>query len=297
MRYALQMPIVPMVSPPDPAPEAADWYLVRSGEVLVVVDDAPGVARTEEAVGVGWPAVMPDELSQRTDTDPVLLGIAEGRLCWAQGITTGSPAPPGTRWAPLRALGAVLGESEWSVAGRAVQLVEWRRTSAFCGRCSTATIAEPAERVVRCPACGLSAYPRLAPAVIVAVERDDELLLARNASFQGRTFSTLAGFVEPGETLEEAVRREVGEEVGVELGAIRYFGSQPWPFPHSLMVGFRARWAAGEPVPDGVEIAEAAWFGVGNLPELPPALSIARRMIDAWCGEHAGGGERRRPGR
>lgn len=284
-----------MPSPPESAPAAADWYLVRRGEVLVVHDGdgAAGDAAADGTGGVssgaggrGWPAGVPAELSARADTDPVFFGLADGRGCWAQGFEPATPAPPGSRWVPLRALGSVLDEGEWSVAGRAVQLVEWRRTSRFCGRCGTATLPESAERVVRCPACKLSAYPRLAPAVIVAVDRGDELLLARNASFQGRMFSTLAGFVEPGETLEEAVRREVGEEVGVELGAVRYFGSQPWPFPHSLMVGFRAEWAAGEPVADGLEIAEAGWFGPRGLPELPPALSIARRLIDAWLLEH-----------
>ena len=279
-----------MGSAPDPAPADADWYLVRRGEVLVVhdaFDDGPGGGSAESA-HLRWPGVVPAELSSRADTDPVLLGVTDGRVCWAQGVADGSPAPSGTRWIPLRALGALLSEDDWSIAGRAVQLVEWRRTSCFCGRCGTATVADPAERVVRCPACRLSIYPRLAPAVIVAVQRGDELLLARNASFSGRMFSTLAGFVEPGETLEDAVRREVGEEVGVELGEIRYFGSQAWPFPHSLMVGFRAEWSAGEPVADGVEIAEAGWFGVRSLPELPPSLSIARRMIDAWRRERAG---------
>jgi len=290
LRYAWHMPLVAIGSPPDCSPTDADWYLVRRGEVLVVddaSDDGPGGSSAESG-GLHWPGALPAELSSRADTDPVPLGVAEGRGGWAQGVLDDSPAPSGTRWVPLRALGSVLSEGDWSVAGRAVQLVEWRRTSCFCGRCGTATVADPTERVVRCPACKLSTYPRLAPAVIVAVERGDELLLARNASFQGRMFSTLAGFVEPGETLEDAVRREVSEEVGVSLGEIRYFGSQPWPFPHSLMVGFRAEWASGEPVADGVEIAEACWFGVQNLPELPPPLSIARRMIDAWMRERVG---------
>ncbi len=280
-RYAWPMRLVPMLSPPEPAPPSSDWYLVRSGEVLAVGEGSPPTR----------PAGPPPALAASTDTDAVFLGVAGARACWAQGVSEGTPAPPGTRWIPLRALGSMLDEGEWSIAGRAVQLVEWQRTSRFCGRCGAGTAGERGERAMRCPACGLSVYPRLSPAVIVAIERGPELLLARNASFRGRMFSTLAGFVEPGETLEEAVRREVAEEVGVELGAVRYFGSQPWPLPHSLMVGFRAEWAAGDPVADGYEIAEARWFGPGGLPELPPPLSIARRLIDSWVEDQGRGVE------
>jgi len=185
------------------------------------------------------------------------------------------------------ALGASLPADAWVGAGRAVQLVEWRRTTRFCGRCGAPTEVVAGERAVRCPACGLTSYPRLAPAVIVLVRRGRQALLARNARFRGRMFSALAGFVEPGETLEETVRREVAEEVGLQLGALRYFASQPWPFPHSLMVGFFAEWAAGEVAVDGVEIAEAHWFGPEALPDVPPPVSIARRLIDTWVAEVA----------
>lgn len=138
---------------------------------------------------------------------------------------------------------------------------------------------------MRCPACGLLAYPRIAPAVIVLVRRGDEALLARNARFPLPFFSTLAGFAEIGETLEETVAREIREEVGIEVRNPRYFGSQPWPFPHSLMVGFMADWASGELRLDEREIAEARWCRADALPLIPPPVSIARRMIDAWVDE------------
>jgi NAD+ diphosphatase len=160
--------------------------------------------------------------------------------------------------------------------------VEWSRTHRFCGRCGTATEQSPGERAKRCPACGLLAFPRLAPAVITLVERGDEVLLANGVSFGAPTYSCLAGFVEPGENLEEAVRREVGEEVGVQLGDVRYFASQPWPFPHSLMVGFQATWAAGEIEIDPEEIVDAGWFRADAMPLIPPGLSIARWLIDDW---------------
>jgi NAD+ diphosphatase len=181
-------------------------------------------------------------------------------------------------------------ESEWALAGRAVQLAEWARTHRFCGRCGTPTEPSPADRSMRCPSCGLLAYPRLAPAMITLVTRgapgpDQQALLARGVQFRQPMYSCLAGFVEPGESLEQAVVREVREEVSVEIGDVAYRGSQPWPFPHSLMIGFRAVWQSGEIVPDPTEIADAAWFRRDDMPPIPPRISIARRLIDEWLSE------------
>jgi NAD+ diphosphatase len=220
------------------------------------------------------------------------LGLLGGVQCWAfevlgedvsEGRAPSNGALLGTGFCDLRRLWGLVEDEIWVVAGRGVQIVDWDRTHRFCGACGATTEPSPAERSRRCPACGLTAYPRLAPAVIVLVERaDGRALLARNAHFPGPMWSVLAGFVEPGETLEEAVRREVREEVGVEIEQVAYFGSQPWPFPHSLMVGFTARWASGEITVDGDEIAEARWFAAGDLPQIPSPISIARRLIDAW---------------
>jgi NAD+ diphosphatase len=131
-------------------------------------------------------------------------------------------------------------------------------------------------------------YPRISPAVIVLVRKDDEALLARNARFPLPFYSTLAGFVEIGESLEQTVAREIREEAGIEVKDVRYFGSQPWPFPHSLMVGFTARWAGGELRADEREILDARWWRADALPQVPPPLSIARRLIDAWVDEVTG---------
>jgi NAD+ diphosphatase len=181
-------------------------------------------------------------------------------------------------------------EVEWLVAGRAVQLVEWARTHRYCGRCGTATEQQPHERAMKCPACGLLAFPRLAPAMITLVTRgepgpDQEVLLARGVQFRAPMYSCLAGFVEPGESLEEAVVREVRKEVGVEVSDVRYWGSQPWPFPHSLMIGFTARWRSGDIVCDPAEIMDAQWYTRASMPPIPPRISIARKIIDAWLAE------------
>ena len=181
----------------------------------------------------------------------------------------------------LRALHGRLPDEQFSIAGRAVQILLWDHTHRFCGRCGQPTVNAPAERAKLCPNCGLLSFPRLSPAVIMLIQRGDEFLLARNKAFAGGFFSVLAGFVEPGESLEEAVVREVREEVGLDVTHIRYFGSQPWPFPHSLMIGFTAEYAAGEIQLQADEIAEAAWYSRrGELPRLPGKLSIARRLID-----------------
>jgi NAD+ diphosphatase len=133
-----------------------------------------------------------------------------------------------------------------------------------------------------CPSCTLTIYPRIAPAVIVLVRRGDEALLAHNTQFPSGLYSALAGFSEIGESLEETVHREIREEVGIEVDTVRYFGSQPWPAPNSLMIAFTARWVSGEIVADATEIADARWFSRTQLPELPMSFSIARKLVDAW---------------
>jgi NAD+ diphosphatase len=166
------------------------------------------------------------------------------------------------------------------MAGRAKQIVEWERTHRFCGRDGTETVPGPTELSRECPRCGMLFYPRLSPAVIVLISRGDEVLLARSPGFPAGMYSVLAGFVEPGESIEETIGREIREEVGIEVENVRYFGSQPWPFPNSLMIGFTADYAGGELRTEPEEIEDAGWYTVNDLPPLPPKVSIARVMID-----------------
>lgn len=192
----------------------------------------------------------------------------------------------------LRRLHTMSDDATWIAAGRAVQVVEWARTHRFCGRCGNPTVRSERFMSMDCPACGLSAFPRVAPAMITLVTKgddgpDQEVLLARGAHWPTAIYSCLAGFVEAGESLESCVMREVREEVDVVVGDVRYFGSQPWPFPHSLMIGFRARHVFGDLIPDEDEIADAGWFRRDDLPQLPGRISIARRLIDAWIAESA----------
>jgi NAD+ diphosphatase len=201
--------------------------------------------------------------------------------CWGAELPADAEAPAGMTFQGLRALFSVLDDAHFALAGRALQLVDWDRTHQFCGRCGERTQASREERVRICPACKLAAYPRVAPAVMALVKRQKQILLARGRHFPPGMYSALAGFVEPGESLEQCLAREVAEEVGVQISNTRYFASQPWPFPHSLMIAFVCDWASGEIKPQDDEIEEANWFEVLQLPKLPSKISIARRLIDA----------------
>jgi NAD+ diphosphatase len=215
------------------------------------------------------------------------LGALQGTPCYSAELPPGSEAPAGMMFDGLRGLYGLLADDFFWLAARAVQIVDWDRTHQFCGVCGARTESSSHERVKRCPRCGQTSYPRLAPAIIVAITRGDKLLLAHNHRHPRGLYSVLAGFVEPGETLEACLVREVKEEVGIDVKNIRYFGSQPWPFPHSLMIAFTCEYAGGELVLEDEEIADAQWFSADNLPNVPPPISIARRLID-WFVEEVG---------
>jgi NTP pyrophosphohydrolases containing a Zn-finger, probably nucleic-acid-binding len=200
------------------------------------------------------------------------------RTTW---VADDAQAPPGHVFKGLRTLFGTHDDAQLAVASRAIQIAEWARTHRFCGRCGKPTMATPGERAMRC-ACGHTTYPRISPAMMVLVRRGDAILLARNVNAPSGRMSALAGFLEPGESVEDAVHREVHEEVGLFVKDLRYFGSQSWPFPGSLMVAFTAEYAGGEIRVDEAEIAEARWFAPGDeLPELPPPQSISRALIEA----------------
>ena len=166
------------------------------------------------------------------------------------------------------------------IAGQANQLVDWNRSHQFCGKCGRQTEDGQDERAKVCPRCRLINYPRVSPAIIVAVIKKNQILLANNIRFKLGYYSVLAGFVEPGENLETCVAREIQEEVGISVKNIRYFASQPWPFPNSLMVAFLADYAGGEINTNKAEIRDAGWFTADNLPNIPPRITIARQLID-----------------
>ena len=230
---------------------------------------APAIPTLDELAGAGVGGVRH------------YLGELSGVPCVAIVLPNDFAPPAGFRLAGLRALFFRVPEPLVAIGARAFQVVEWDRTHRYCGRCGTPTRDKQGERAKECPACKYVAYPRVSPAMMALVTRGRELLLARARRFPPAMYSALAGFVEPGETIEDCVRREVKEEVGVDVGTLTYFASQSWAFPHSLMIAYTAQYAGGDLVPDGEEIADVRWFPADALPDMPPSLSIARRLIDA----------------
>ena len=242
-------------------------FVVFQGDRVLL--DADGRLPTTVPVGVEDPPL-----------GPLDAGPPDGGRPFPVHVWPAEAPPDGLDAVPLRAAFPLLGEELVSV-GRAAHLLGWRRTHRYCGRCGEPN--RPAtEGGLRCTACDLTAFPRLAPAIIVLIHDGDRALLGRAPRYPDGMYSTLAGFVEPGETLEEAVVREVFEEAGVEVADPRYLGSQHWPFPHSLMVGFHARWASGEPICRDGELEDVRWFERDELPRIPPRESIANRLIRAW---------------
>ena len=212
------------------------------------------------------------------DSAPSVSGAAIG----AGGPNPADLSGAGLAFRKLRSLFGNMDEALLSVAGRAFQISNWARTHRFCGACGTPTVHLAGERCVKCPACGFMAYPRISPAMMVLIRRGDSILLARHKTSPAAFFTALAGFVEAGESVEEAIHREVFEEVGLKVRNIAYFGSQPWPFPHSLMIAYTAEFESGAITIDEAEIAEARWFGPDDaLPKIPHGVSIASDLIRA----------------
>jgi NAD+ diphosphatase len=227
---------------------------------------------------------------------PILLGIEREHPVFALNLDTlpvsaRHSVSRGAELVTLRDAAARLTHAESGLAAYAIAVLGWHRRHGFCANCGAQTQIEHAGLERRCPVCGASHFPRTDPVVIMLVEHDDRLLLGRRAGWPPGRYSVLAGFVSPGETPEEAVVREVREESGVEAREPRYVASQPWPFPASLMLGFEARAAGGEPRPGDGELSEVGWFdragvqaaasGEGSL-QLPPPISIARHLVDRW---------------
>lgn len=267
------MAFVSGVGPVDTG-DAGWWYCFQGTQLLVREDGAetPSVPRGVCSTDLG---LEPDATQY--------LGTLDGVPCLAAGFDAlPGVVPEGHRFVSLRELFAVLPEEHFGVATRAAHLSQWDLAHRFCGRCGQPLALKRDERAKACAACGQVTFPQISPAVIVAVRRGGRLLLARSPRFPTGMYSVLAGFVEAGETLEACVHREIREEVGLEVRTLRYYASQPWPYPNSLMLGFTAEYASGEIQVDGVEVLEAGWFGPDHLPVLPGKLSIARALIDGY---------------
>jgi len=242
-----------------------DQLLVREADLALPEDDISIL----EAFGLRASATYP-------------IGLLGEYYCCAAAVDAQATALDGYMFSGLRPLFGAVDETLLSLAGRGFQITEWIRTHRYCGVCATPMQPVSGERCMRCSACGHLAYPRISPAMMVLVRRGESILLARHAARVTNRFTALAGFLEVGESVEDAIHREVFEEVGLAVKDLRYFTSQSWPFPHSLMIAFTAEYAGGELVLDANEIAEARWFGPDDeLPEIPSGVSIASELINA----------------
>ena len=239
------------------------WYFVFRGNEILQTFDADGQWRPAASL----PAA--DVIQSH------YMGHIGGTHCYAVEVSEGGA------FANLRSLFGKSDHLMFGLAGRAAQIVDWYRSHQFCGQCGAKTEVHEKDRATFCSTCQAFYYPRLSPSIITLVHRGDEVLLARSPNFPEGMYSTLAGFVEPGESIEETLRREVFEEVGVRVGEMEYMGSQPWPFPNSLMLGFLAEYESGDLVLQEEEIADAQWFHYQSLPKLPGPVAISRWLIDA----------------
>ncbi|MFX4262298.1 NAD(+) diphosphatase [Pelotomaculum propionicicum] len=270
------MVFVPEFTPKFENDGLAHWFVFHRGAMLVrLCEDKAITPFSAES------PVPETDMSRR-----IYLGQLDGTPCYAIEALNDCCEAPDKVFLGLRKLFGLIGDGFYQAAARAVQLLHWDHTHQYCGRCGARTETNSGEHAKSCPACGLVSYPRISPAVICAITSGNQILLARRTSMD--YFSVIAGFVEPGETLEVCLRREIREEVGVEIKNIKYFGSQSWPFPHSLMVAFTAEYAGGEIAVDGTEIEEAAWFTAKDLPPMPPPVSIARRLVNWFVEKNRG---------
>jgi len=258
------------VSPPEGGGSSAWYFLFVDGRLASLAER--GIPQPIDDDAFRWLDV---EIRERH-----YLGQFRGRACYA--VSASGTLPEGYASSDLRGWLGRVEPPVFYLAGRAQQILEWLDTHRYCGRCGSETQAHGTDRARECPDCGLIAYPRLSPSIIVLVTRGDEMLLARNANWPAGFYSTLAGFVEPGESVEQTLHREVMEEVGVRVTNLRYLGSQSWPFPNSLMLGYHAEYAGGEIVCQDGEIADARWFRFDDPPNMPPGTAISRWLIDAF---------------
>jgi NAD+ diphosphatase len=260
-----------LVTPPENASKDDAWFFIRmrGGFLCVSEQGAPRPVTGDELRWMDLDVTFEHYLGQHRGR-PIYVMQASGQV------------PEGYGVAGLRDWLGRVEQSVFYLAGRAHQIIDWHNEHQYCGRCGTAMVDHPRDRAKQCPSCDLINYPKLAPSIIVLITRGEQMLLARNANWPTNMFSTLAGFVEPGESIEQTVHREVLEEVGLRVGNLRYFGSQSWPFPNSLMLGFHAEYLGGEINCQDEEIAEAHWFDADNLPNVPPGSAISRWLIDEF---------------
>jgi NAD+ diphosphatase len=259
---------IPEITPNSKNNGPSYWFIFNSDKLLINLKNNNRIPFTEDLNDLN---ISPIRIQY--------LGTLDGHPCnCAEVVETN--AGKDMAFVDLRSLYEILDEDLFLLAGRAIQIVNWDKNHQFCGKCGSVTRIMENEIARICPECGFINHTRLSPAVITAIIKEDKILMAKHSYGLKNRYSLIAGFVEAGETLEEGVKREVMEEVGLNVNDIKYFGSQPWPFPDSLMIGFTANYESGEINVDGKEIIDAKWFNVDDLTPMPSKMSIASELID-----------------
>lgn len=258
---------IPAVEAISPKTKDDFYFLFYKGELLVKSEDNKALI----------PVI--NDLDNLELNNVQYFGSIKGQNCFCGELSNNPIIPKNMYFSTLKALSHRLPIEMFWIGGRAIQIVNFNNDHKYCGRCGTLTESVEGERAKKCPKCELVNYPRISPAIIVAVVKEGKLLLAHNNAAPKDLYSVVAGFVEPGETFEECVMREVREETGINVKNIKYFGNQPWPFPNSLMIGFTAEYASGEINVDGKEIGHADWYSSNEMPVTPDSISIAKELI------------------
>ena len=270
LKKGKQMSFIPGFKPPSKSSEPPLWFIFNNHKLLIKNNDTTfSLPHTSDLENLNL------RLMQKQ-----YIGSLDNQPCYVAELSESELSSDTFRFRSIRSLFGRLEDELVRVAGLANQLISWNQQHQYCGKCGHSTEDKTDERAKVCPDCGLLNFPRLSPAIIVAVIKNNQILLARSQRMPTKLYSVLAGFVEPGETLEQCVRREVLEEAGIHVQNIQYFGNQPWPFPDSLMIAFTAEYAGGTIRIDQSEILDAGWFSADNLPTIPPKISIARQLID-----------------
>ncbi|MDW7733101.1 MAG: NAD(+) diphosphatase [Methanolobus sp.] len=272
-----ELDFLPMLDPPEKQGTYSDHYFIFNDRKLLLISENDCIRLPlEKDIGS-----LEIEMQRKQ-----YLGELRSASCFV-AKTNDVPAGNGSViFEDLRKLPAFIGESAAAVAGRAIHLLEWDYNTLYCGRCGSETFRKPDEMAKKCPECDLLFFPKISPAIIVMIEKDDRILMARSSHFPPDRYGLIAGFVEPGESIEEAVVREVMEEVGIHITDISYFGSQPWPYPDSLMIGFTARYLEGEIRFNDGEIEDAGWFACDDIPYVPGSNSISGELIEHFMSRY-----------
>jgi len=277
-RESIYKRYIPAVTPDKENDSPAYWFIFNQ-------DDRMLVSITSNNIDIPYARSL-----EELNISPIrtqYLGTLEGHPCYCAEVDLQMNKPEGMVFKDLRPLYSLLDEDIFLLAGRAIQIVNLDKNHQFCSKCGSPTQKLENEMAKICPECGFTSYTRLSPAVITAIIKDSKILMAKH-SYGLNRYSLIAGFVEAGETLEEAVERETMEEVGFMVKNIKYFGSQPWPFPHSFMIGFTAEYESGEIHVDGNEIIDAKWFTADEIEPFSSKISIASELIDWYFENYSG---------